>query len=61
MISAYQILVMGGLPSNIVVENIDIGYRRISKGDLYGVPMWCITTDDGAIWFFNGFTGEKLD
>ena len=61
VISAYQILVMGGLPSNIVVENIDIGYRRISKGDLYGVPMWCITTDDGAIWFFNGFTGEQLD
>lgn len=61
VISAYQILVMGGLPSNIVVENIDIGFRRISKGDLYGVPVWRIKPDDGATLFYNGLTGEKLD
>ena len=60
VISAYQILVMGGLPSNIVVKNIDIGYRRISKGDLYGVPVWRIELDDGTALFYNGFTGEKL-
>ncbi|NLX63997.1 MAG: hypothetical protein GX022_04380 [Clostridiaceae bacterium] len=61
VISIYQILVMGGLPSNIVIENIDIGYRRISEGDLYGVPVWRIQLDDGTIMFYNGFTGEKLD
>lgn len=61
VISIYQVLVMGGLPSNIVIENIDIGYRRISEGDLYGVPVWRIKLDDGTTMFYNGFTGEKLD
>jgi len=61
VISIYQILVMGGLPSDIVIENIDIGYRRVSEGDLYGVPVWRIQLDDGTIMFYNGFTGEKLD
>jgi regulatory protein YycI of two-component signal transduction system YycFG len=61
VISVYQVLVMGGLPSNTVVEHIDIGYRRINEGDLYGVPVWRIELDDGTILFYNGFTGEKLD
>jgi len=61
VISIYQILVMGGLPSNIVIENIDIGYMRVSEGDLYGVPVWRIQLDNGTIMFYNGFTGEKLD
>lgn len=60
VISAYQILVMGGLPSNIVVDNIDIGYRMISEGDLYGVPAWRIELDDGTTMLYNGLTGEKL-
>lgn len=60
ILSAYQILVMGDIPSNIVVEKIDIGYRRISKGDLYGVPMWRIELDDGTTMFYNSLTGEKL-
>ena len=61
VISAYQILVMGGLPSNIVIDNIEIGYRRISEGDLYGVPVWRIQLDDGTTVFYNGLTGERLN
>jgi len=61
VISIYQVLVMGGLPSNIVIENTDIGYMRVSEGDLYGVPVWRVQLDDGTTMFFNGFTGEKLD
>lgn len=61
VISVHQILVMGGLPSNTVVEYIDIGYRRINEGDLYGIPVWRIELDDGTILFYNGFTGERLD
>lgn len=60
VLSAYQILVTGGLPSGVKIENIDIGYRRVSEGDLYGVPVWRIITEDGGTMFYNGYTGERL-
>lgn len=61
ILSAYQILIMGGLTPSTKAVKIDIGYRRISEGDIYGVPVWRIIADDGTILFYNGFTGEKLD
>ncbi|MGI6085022.1 MAG: two-component system regulatory protein YycI [Acetivibrionales bacterium] len=61
VLSAYQVLVMGGLAPGSKVVNIDIGYRRISEGDLYGIPVWRIMSDDGVTVLYNGFTGERLD
>lgn len=60
VLSVYQILVMGGLPSGVNIEKIDIGYKQISKGDLYGIPVWRILPESGESIFYNGFTGERL-
>lgn len=61
VLSAYQVLVMGGLTSGSKVEKIEIGYKRINEGDLYGIPVWRIIVDDGIVMFYNGLTGERLN
>ncbi|NLL97639.1 MAG: hypothetical protein GX227_11090 [Clostridiaceae bacterium] len=60
ILSAYQILVTGGLPSGTKIENVDFGYKQISEGDIYGNPVWRVILNDGTVIYYNAYTGVKL-
>lgn len=60
ILSAYQILVMGGLPAGARIEGVDFGYKQISEGDIFGNPVWRVILDDGTVLFYNAYTGVKL-
>lgn len=60
IISAYQVLVMSGLPNGSILKSVDFGYRQIVAGELYDTPVWRVILSDGAIYFYNAYTGEEL-
>ncbi|NLM73030.1 MAG: hypothetical protein GX184_03235 [Clostridiaceae bacterium] len=61
VISAYQILVMAGLPEGSVVESVDFGYRQLVEDEFYDTPVWRILIEgcERPI-FYNACTGEKI-
>ena len=59
ILSAYQVLVMGGLPDGSVVKDVSFGYKQMSKGELFDTPAWRFLLSDGTVYFFDAYTGEK--
>ncbi len=61
IISAYQMLVMAGLPEGSVVNSVDFGYRQLDEGDFYDTPVWRVILENHEQpIFYNACTGEIL-
>lgn len=60
VMSAYQVLVMGNLPTGTHIKSIHFGYRQIRAEELYDSPVWRFILEDGTTLFFNANTGERL-
>lgn len=60
ILSIYQILVMGQLPENSTILQVEFGYKKIGENDLYDSPVWRIRLDDGQFLYYNAYTGERV-
>lgn len=60
ILSAYHVLVTGGLPSGVTIEDVDFGYKQVSESDIYGTPVWRVILNDGTVLYYNAYTGTRL-
>lgn len=60
ILSAYHVLVTGGLPSGVSIEDVDFGYKQVSESDIYGTPVWRVILGDGTVLYYNAYTGVRI-
>ena len=60
ILTAYQVLVTGGLPSGTHISDVDFGYNQVSEGDIFGTPVWRVILGDGTVLYYNAYTGARI-
>jgi regulatory protein YycI of two-component signal transduction system YycFG len=60
ILSIYQILVMGQVPQNSTITQVEFGFKKTGQDDLFDSPVWHILLEDGQSLFYNAYTGEKV-
>ncbi|HHY64045.1 MAG TPA: hypothetical protein GX501_03270 [Clostridiaceae bacterium] len=61
ILSLYQVLVTGGLSPGTRITDVGFGYKQVSEGDIYGIPVWRVILGDGTVLYYNAYTGSRLE
>lgn len=60
IISAYQTLIMSGLPRGSIIQSVDFGYKCLQPVNQFDNPVWRVILRNGESFYYNAYTGELL-